>query len=296
MIEAQIIQGRKIGEIQLEQIRSLINRNSGWSRRRLSVELCKIWHWQNLNGQLKDMAARTLLNKLADRKWIVLPLRQRRGGRRSFQIQKILQGELFPSKVITDSLESLRPLDFHLVKVQQPEAEIFRNYLVGYHYLSYSGPVGENLQYLVRDCYRRELACVLFGAAAWKVQARDEWIGWNSQQRTRRLGCIANNHRFLILPWVKVPHLASHILGVLMRRLSCDWYAKYAQPIYLVETFVQRDRFKGTCYRAANWIWAGETKGRSRQDRYTTLKVSVKDIYLFPLVKGFRFKLCEDSI
>jgi hypothetical protein len=147
--------------------------------------------------------------------------------------------------------------------------------------------------YLVRDRSGRDLACILFSAAAWKTQPRDTFIGWDPATRSRHLAFVTNNTRFLILPWVHVPHLASHLLGRLLRRLNNDWLVKYNHPVHLIETFVERDRFKGTCYRAANWICVGQTKGRTRNDRYTTLKVPIKDIYLYPLITDFREKLCH---
>jgi len=153
--------------------------------------------------------------------------------------------------------------------------------------------VGENLAYLARDRNGRELACVLFGAAAWKAAARDRFIGWDHATRALRLGFLTNNTRFLILPWVRVPHLASHLLGRILRRLSADWQGKYGHPIYLVETFVESDRFRGTCYRAADWTLVGRTQGRSRQDRAHRFQVRVKDIYLYPLTSGFREELCR---
>ena len=147
--------------------------------------------------------------------------------------------------------------------------------------------------YLARDCRGRALACVLFGAAAWKTRPRDEWIGWNEAERAHQLSWIANNNRFLIFPCVFVKNLASHLLGLMTRRLAADWQSKYGHPVVLVETFVERNRFRGTCYRAANWICVGQTQGRSRQDRYMTMHVPIKDIYLYVLRSGFREKLCN---
>jgi hypothetical protein len=162
-----------------------------------------------------------------------------------------------------------------------------------YHYLGFSRPVGETLAYLVRDRYGRDLACVLFGAAAWKVAARDGVIGWSAHARQRHLSRLTNNTRFLILPGVKVAHLASHILGRITRRLQQDWEAKYAHPVYLVETFVDAARFRGTCYRAANWIEIGPTQGRGRYDRTHRRGAPVKTVWLYPLVRRFRDLLCH---
>ncbi len=163
--------------------------------------------------------------------------------------------------------------------------------LAEFHYLGCRGTVGENLQYTVTDGGGRLLACLLFGSAAWKCRARDQFIGWTAEQRQQRLHLITNNTRFLMLPYVKVPHLVSWILGRVLRRLSEDWERKYGHGIVLVETFVERERFAGTSYKAANWICLGSTTGRSRQDRYNTLRVPVKDVYVYPLRRRFREEL-----
>jgi hypothetical protein len=154
--------------------------------------------------------------------------------------------------------------------------------------LGFNGAVGENLQYVVSDAQGRRLACLVFGAAAWKCQDRDQFIGWSAQQREKNLALIANNTRFLILPSVRVRRLGSWILGQISRRISPDWEAKYGHRIVLLETFVEQARFRGTVYRAANWQRVGVTRGRTRQDRHTCIQVAVKDIYLYPLCRAFR--------
>jgi hypothetical protein len=184
-------------------------------------------------------------------------------------------GELGPFLPLTLSEVSTTP--------GSDQRALFEGLLHHHHYLSHGGSVGENLRFLVRERQGRPVACVLFGAAAWQCRARDEFVGWDAAARQRRLGYVANNTRFLLLPWVHVPSLASHVLGRVARRLSTDWQRKYGHPIYLLETFVEQGRFAGTCYRAANWVRVGQTKGRSRQDRRQELSVPVKDIYLFPL-------------
>ena len=163
--------------------------------------------------------------------------------------------------------------------------------LAQFHYLGFGGTVGENLQYTVRAGSGRLLACVVFGAAAWKCQDRDQFIGWTPEQRQRNLGLLAGNTRFLILPWVQVPHLASWTLRAALRNLSADWQSQYGHPIDLVETFVQRDRFRGTACQAANWIHVGQTTGRTRQDRASRIQAPIKDVYLFPLHRQFRERL-----
>ena len=177
-----------------------------------------------------------------------------------------------------------------------PDYQLFRRYLAQHHYLSYGGPIGENLGYLIRSCAGVELACLLFGAAAWQCAGRDQWIGWSTEQRAAGLQFIANNSRFLILPWVRVEHLASHILAQIARRIAADWQKRYHHAIHLLETFVQPDRFRGTCYQAANWIRVGQTTGRTRQSRRqrdNLVHAPRKDIYLYPLVSDVRRELCR---
>ena len=158
-----------------------------------------------------------------------------------------------------------------------------------YHYLGYRSSVGQNLQYWILDRRERPLACVVLGAAAWQCAPRDQWIGWSALERARHLGAVVNNTRFLLLPWVRVPHLASSILALVSRRMRHDWQAKYQQSIWLLETFVDRQRFAGTCYRAADWIYLGQTKGRGRhRPGSQPLATSIKDIYVWPLHRDFR--------
>lgn len=286
------IQGRDLSESQIAEIRSLIAAHPDWHRTRLSVELAQSWNWRSPAGQMQDMAARSLLLKLERRGWITLPPRQFQfyPRRRRIPAQEALPLELPP---IAEPLAGLLPLRVEALSPRHPDRVLFSRYLREHHYLGYSGPVGESMAYLVRDRQGRELACALFGAAAWKTKPRDLWIGWDADTQSRRLSLLANNHRFLILPWVRVEHLASHILGRITRRIAGDWQAKYGHPIHLLETFVDRSRFKGTCYRAANWTCVGRTQGRSRQDRYSTLRVPVKDIYLYPLTRRWRELLCH---
>ena len=193
---------------------------------------------------------------------------------------------------IEGRLSEISPIRVVLVE-GSGDAGLFRSLLQQYHYLGYSGPVGENLRYLVFDRHERPLACLLFGAPAWRVACRDRFIGWDHRARVQGLERIANNMRFLILPWVRVAHLASHLLGQVRRRLSTDWLIKYGHPIDLLETFVEVDRFRGTCYLAANWIRVGQTTGRSRNDRHKRLCLPVKSVWLDPLNKYFRSRLCS---
>jgi hypothetical protein len=210
VFETQTIQGRPINEGQVAQIRHLIEAHPHWSRWRISQALAEQWDWRNAAGQLKDMAARTLLLKLHQRQLIRLPQRRRPPARRAPYFEPDLFDVLIPETVLAD-LSCLRPLQILLLAPKEPDYQLFQRYLVCHHYLGYGGPVGENLGYLVRSCAGVDLACVLFGAAAWKCAPRDRWIGWSAEQRAAGLQFIANNSRFLILPWLRVRHLASHL-------------------------------------------------------------------------------------
>ncbi len=278
----QRIQGRDLCESDIAQICSLISSHPGWCRTQLSVELAQTWNWRSATGQIQDMAARSLLLKLERRGWITLPPRRHEFYPR-LPLNSTPQKLPLVSEPIAEPLAGLLPVCLELVGAGHPDRALFSRYLAHHHYLGYRGPVGESLAYLARDCRGRDLACVLFGAAAWKTKPRDAWIGWDDATRVRRLLYITNNARFLILPWVRVPHLASHLLGRITRRLAADWQARYGHTVHLVETFVDSERFEGTCYRAANWIKAGKTQGRSRQDRDRVLRVPIKDVYLYPL-------------
>ncbi|MGH9446400.1 MAG: Druantia anti-phage system protein DruA [Terriglobia bacterium] len=287
------MQGRQLREADIQEIRELIAAHPGWSRRRISEELAQLWDWRGSSGQLKDMAARTLLLKMNRRGMIVLPERRWKSAPRRSLVLSDLLDNLPSPECVNESLKALRPLSLEVVVAGSETYGRFAGYLARHHYLSFRRLVGESIGYLAKDREGRDLACMLFGAAAWKTKPRDEWIGWDAATRARNLSLITNNTRFLILPWVRVPHLASHLLGSISRRVSADWQARYGHPIHLLETFVEKERFKGTCYRAANWICVGQTKGRSRQDRYTQMQVPIKDIWLHPLTPGYREELCH---
>lgn len=294
MSEARnIIQGRRIGPDEVQEVQRLLVEHPDWSRRRLSREVATAWGWRNGVGQIKDMAARSLLLKLEQRGWIALPPRRTAPVNRMRHKQLPEPGLAEPQAPICEPLKRLLPLVVSEcsqgIKIAGERA-LFAALLHQHHYLSHRSSVGENLQYLVRDAVGRPLACLLFGAAAWQCASRDRYIGWDTLVRAQHLHLIANNTRFLILPWVGVRSLASYLLGHLVRRLSDDWQAKYGHPIYLLETFVERDRFRGTAYRAANWVRVGQTKGRTRQDRPdgTWHQAAIKDVYLYPLHRRFR--------
>ena len=281
-----LVQGRRLAGEEILSIRRLISDHPGWSRRRISEVLCSEWNWRNGTGRLKDMATRTLLVKLEARGLIELPPRRRLPSNR--MTSRKVSGQNWDSRPVSGALQEIGPLTVREVSTNSTARMRFAAALAEFHYLGYRGTVGENLQCTVTTASGRLLACLLFGSAAWKCKPRDGFIGWNPEQRQRNLHLLTDNTRFLILPFVQVPHLASWMLGRVLRRLSADWRSKYGHPILLVETFVERQRFAGTSYKAANWLPLGSTAGRSRQDRRHTLQVPVKDVYVYPLVRRFR--------
>jgi hypothetical protein len=284
------VQGRELSAADLSGIGQLMAEHADWSRWRLSRHLALAWNWRNEAGQLKDMAARSLLLKLERRGLVNLPSRRR------VPVNRMRWARPVPNRweeaPLAGPLALVGPLTVRELSADPKGRRLLAEGLRQFHYLGHGGTVGENLQYMVSDSQERPLALLLFGSAAWKCQPRDHFIGWEAPQRERHLGLLTNNTRFLILPWVKVAHLASWTLGQVTRRLSRDWQAKYGHPIALMETFVERQRFVGTAYRAAGWQWVGSTTGRTRQDRCHRTEAPVKDIYVYGLGSGFREVLC----
>lgn len=298
MVLPNTLQGRVFGAPQLAEIRGLLQAHPDWSRYQLSRQLARQWNWYGSNGQLKDMAARTLLGKLSQRGWIELPPKRMasptRSGRRSPPVPEALQ---LDQSLWFGQLSDLLPLRVQEISQSRDRTARVRleNCLHQYHYLGYQSRVGENLQYWVESRTGRPVACVVFGAAAWQCAPRDRWIGWTSTQRASALAGVVNNSRFLIFPWVHIPQLASHILGRIAARIAADWAGKYRHSIQLLETFVDRSRFQGTCYQAANWLRVGQTQGRGRQGPGGMLSTPIKDVYLYALHRHCKERLCTET-
>lgn len=283
------LQGRELTRADIDFVRQLIAENPAWSRRQLSIALSTAWQWRNAKGVLKDMACRSLLVKLNERDQIKLPARRQTPTSR--MVKRDRPDIAHDTALIDKSLKALRPLsviDVHCHKDYEP---LYSCLLSRYHYLDYTSSVGENMKYFVVDRVGRPLACLLFGSSAWSCASRDDFIGWDSATRRRNIHFTTNNTRFLIFPWVRVPQLASHILALIARRISADWVSRYGHSVCLLETFVDQTRFAGTCYRAANWRHVGHTRGRSRNDRYTQMKVPIKSIFLYTLTPDYQSKL-----
>lgn len=283
------VQGRELTHADIDFVRGLITEHPAWSRRRLSIALSTAWGWRNGKGVLKDMACRSLLVKLHERDYIELPARRQIPTSRmtSRQIPDVAHD----TSPIDPHLSALRPLSVVDVHRNADYEPLYSCLLSRYHYLGYKSPVGENMKYLVVDRSGRPLACLLFGSSAWSCASRDEFIGWDSDTRRRNIHFTTNNTRFVVFPWVTVTHLASHVLALVSRRISQDWMLRYGHGVCLVESFVDRTRFAGTCYRAANWRHVGHTCGRSRNDRYTRLQVPIKSVFLYGLASDYRAKL-----
>lgn len=284
------LQGRQLSTTDIDFIRQLIADNPSWHRRKLSVALAEAWDWRNAKGDLKDMASRTMMLKLHERGIIELPPPRRPPTKRTGAAQR--QAVFHDTSPIEEPLKALQPLKVVVVTPRSEYEALYNTLLSSYHYLSFKGTVGENMKYLILDNQDRPLACLLFGSSAWSAADRDIHIGWDRDTRQRNVNFTTNNTRFLILPWVQAKWLASHVLGLITRRIGKDWQERYGHPVYCLETFVESDRFEGTCYKAANWQHVGQTQGRSRNDRDNCLSVPVKDIYLYPLHRRYRQRLC----
>jgi Druantia protein DruA len=283
-----LVQGRRVSQAEVALIDHWLQAYPLWNRTRLSRQLCEHWNWRNRAGRLKDMACRSLLLKLEERGFITLPPRRTASvnGRRNRQLREV-ECQTTP---VECGLAQLQPLHLSPVDNSQ-DAALFRFLLARHHYLGYGNTVGENVKYVVRAQDDRPLAALLFGAAAWKCAARDAWIGWSASQRREHLLLVANNSRFLVAPWVRVPCLGSHVLGLAASRVVQDWQRKYGHGIELLETFVQGERFAGACYQAAGWRHVGRTTGRTRNDDRRAPPGLPKEIFVKPLRTGWKERL-----
>ena len=277
--------GRSVTGEQIAFIRQLIADRPELSRWKLSRELCQAWQWKQANGALRDMVCRGLLLLLHRAGEIELPAVKR-------VVPNRLAERARPGPVVPDNrpvhgpLGVLTPLEFEQVR-RTPEEPLFNGLLEQYHYLGYEQPVGEHLKYLVK-ARGQAIACLAWSSAPRHLKLRDRYLGWSDEARERNVHLLAYNTRFLILPWVQVPHLASHILGRMAQIVPQDWQRIYAHPIYWLETFVDTSRFAGTCYRAANWQEIGATVGRGHRAPTLEQTRPVKKMLGLPLDRRFR--------
>ncbi len=277
--------GRVITAPELEFIREFIGQHPRLSRRRLSAQLCEAWQWKQANGALCDMVCRGLLLMLHRAGEIKLP------PVRQISLNPFVR-RVRPAPVLTDqtplsgTLKEFKPIAIQQVRRTAHEP-LFNSLIEHHHYLGYEQPVGEHLKYLVW-AKRRPIACLAWSSAPRHLGSRDRYIGWSATARRRNIGLVAYNTRFLILPWIRVRHLASHILGQVMKSLSRDWEGMYGHPIYFAETFIDPTRFRGTCYRAANWRSLGMTTGRGKASTSKRPNRSIKEVLGYPLTPRFR--------
>jgi hypothetical protein len=286
--------GRTVTAEEIDFIRRLITDHPTASRRRLSEKLCEAWQWKQANGAPRDMVCRGLLLMLDRAGQIELP------GIR-FQPPNPLARRERPQAMLIDTtplngaLAGIRPVSLQQVRKTADEP-LFNSLMEQHHYLGYEQPVGEHLKYLVwAHCEgkRRPIACMAWSSAPRHLGSRDRYIGWSAEARRRNIRFIAYNTRFLILPWIKVPHLASHILGRVTSALPGDWERMYSHPVYFAETFIDPGRFRGTCYRAANWVLMGRTTGRGKASNSYIPNRSIKEVLGLALTRRFRKLLSE---
>ncbi len=280
--------GRNIGDEEIAFVRQFIAEHPTLSRWALSRQLCEVWQWKQANGILCDALCRGLLLMLERGGAIELPAARGHFPKRLEQRPEPLVPDNRPVRGL---LKDLGTLEFQQVR-RTPQEALFNSLLEQYHYLRYQQPVGEHLKYLV-SAEGQVIACLAWCSAPRHLASRDRFIGWSAEARKRNLRLLAYNTRFLILPWVQVPHLASHILGRMAKIVPRDWQQMYAHPVYWLETFIDPARFKGTCYRAANWQWLGSTTGRGHNARTKKRTQPVKELFGLPLTARFRQLLSE---
>jgi len=277
--------GRAVTAEDILFIRAFIAAHPDASRRRLSAMLCEAWQWKQANGALCDMICRGLLLMLHRAGEIELPA-VRQTSLNPFVRRQRPKPPLIDRALVSGSLRQLGAIELTQVRrtAQEP---LFNSLIEHHHYLGYEQPVGEHLKYLVW-AQGRPIACLAWSSAPRHLGSRDRYIGWSAESRRRNIRFLAYNTRFLILPWVTVPHLASYLLGRMTRLLSQDWEHLYGHPIYFLETFVDPERFRGTCYRAANWVMLGTTTGRGKDDQTNRPNRSIKEVLGYPLHRRFR--------
>jgi len=283
---------KNIAQDDLAFIRKVIDEHKSKGRSAISRILCEAWDWRQANGHLKDVVCRGLLLKLERSNLITLPPRiidNNNNSKRRKSTQTTL--EFHHPEPVNIPLSELAPVELRQVR-RTPEEKLFNNLIRQYHYLGYTQPVGEHLKYLIYSG-NRLLACFVFSSAPYAIDCRDNFIGWSSEARERNRQLLAYNSRFLILPWVRVKFLASHLLSKCAHHISGDWQNLYNHPIYWLETFVDTEKFTGTCYKASNWTFLGLTSGRGKYNKTYKQLTSIKAMYGYPLTNDYREKLCN---
>jgi hypothetical protein len=278
--------GRTVTAADIASIRQLIADHPGASRRALSLKLCQAWDWVQPNGSPREIVARGLMLLLHRRGLIQLPPKRFSPPNNAARHRRPEPMPFLRWEPIEGPLSALRPLEIRQVR-RSGEESLFNSFIETHHYLGYTRPVGEHLKYLI-SARGIPVACMAWSSAPRHIGCRDRYIGWSAEARRRNIRLLAYNTRFLILPWVTTRYLASHILGQMTKRISEDWQQLYRHPIYFLETFVDPERFRGTCYRAANWVYMGRTTGRGKDDQTNKPNRSLKEAWGYPLSRRFR--------
>lgn len=275
--------GREFSDAELERIQCLAGQPK-MTRQALSKQLCQEFGWRKHDGGLKDMSCRVALLRMQTDGLVQLPAPIHRNNNSGRMITKTMQTD--PHTPLLKPVSQLQGVHLHQVSTK-PDSRLWNEYIDRYHYLGHKALPGAQLRYFARSD-EGLLALFGFGAAAWKTTPRDSFIGWTSSKREEHLHLIVNNARFLILPWIQSKHLASKLLGLVARRLASDWKDRYGYRPVLLETFVEKEKFQGTCYRAANWTYLGDTQGRGKLDRRRTSCLPIKSVWVLPLCEDFR--------
>ncbi len=284
--------GRSVTQSDIEVIRKIIAAHPDKSRRFISQEVCRTWDWRQPNGFLKDMVCRSLL-LLLESKGLIKQPPKKCNPPNPLAIRKKPVRIKIDQTPLKCSIKELLPVRLEQVRKTRYES-LFNSLINEHHYLGYTQPVGEHLKYIAFH-NEKPIACLAWSSAPWHIGSRDKFIGWSGEIRKKNLHLIANNTRFLILPWIQVPCLASHLLSLNRRKLCRDWQKQYNHPIHMVETFVDTERYHGTCYKADNWKHVGNTTGRGKGGKSKKAVLSIKEVYVYPLTKHFNQELCYDS-
>lgn len=288
--------GDPVGEEEQALIREIVDSCGGLSRMELAATVCELLGWRRRSGSLKARECREFLEKLESKSWIVLP--QKRPGRPVGKVTEVPlteRGE--PGAVLTGTARDVGEIRLERVR-KEAQRRLFRELMGRYHYLGHAVPFGAHLRYLIWGSQPAEtvLGCVQFSSAAWRIAVRDQWIGWDEATRVRRLAHVVSNSRYLLLPWVRVKNLASRVLSVAIRQMATDWRNDYSVEPFLVETLVDPARYRGSCYRAANWIELGQTRGGTRTDRLAKPEpIASKTVLVYPLVAEAARRLREGT-
>lgn len=288
-----LISGRHFTLEELLSVQETVRMFPKLSRAELAKTLCENLDWVTPTGQYKIASCHQLLEKLAGQKLVTLPAKRKykRSTKKKIRFSPLTA----PNPPIEGQLSDLGPINLKQVR-DHAGIQLWNEYVHRYHTLGYKRPFGAHARYfIIQETKQKPLGCLLFAAAAWALQARDGWIGWTELDRSLRLNRIVNNTRFLIFPWVRVKNLASKTLSLAVKCISDDWYERYGYSPVLLETFVDPEKYQGTCYQAANWLLLGRTAGRGRMDRYNEKPFTRKQIYVYPLHRDFRAILCGES-